>query len=470
MLFLIFIINSELKSLEHYSVESLLLITICAFIVPIITYRIKKTIQIPVVLGEIIVGLIIGKSGMNIIKIGAWQDFLAFFGFAFSMFLSGLEVNFEHLIHPNIKAEVQKHKERHSDDLDHHWWHTKRMKFDFLEIDQKPILYGIIIYSVVTLLSFIFIFLLGLCTQSLNNIFNMKLIFEPPDLFGVVFSQQFNVVYLALVLTTTSVSVVFPTLSTLGITETDYGMRILKSSIITNFVSMMCITIFIILHTKGITFELLLFPLIFIIALASFQIIKILKKYPKWYSILAVKKFSNVDLQITGSIFILLFIVFLSDSYGIEMILGAYFAGIIISSFIPYEKSVDLNSKLHALGYGLTIPIFFITIGINFRIDELFSSFESIFLLLIIIIVAFLVKIIPNIIYHSRFQTLKDGFGSGILQSSRLTLLVAAAYIGMKYLLIAPSIFEILILTVILTSTISPIIFTRLTKKKCMEK
>ncbi|MHA1383975.1 MAG: cation:proton antiporter [Candidatus Helarchaeota archaeon] len=466
VLLLIFIINSEIKNLEHYSVESLLLIIICAFIVPIITYRFKKTVQIPVVLGEIIVGLIIGKSGLNIIKVSAWQDFLAFFGFAFSMFLCGLEINFEHLIHPDIKTEVQKHKERHSDDLDHHWWHIKRMKFDNLDIDQKPILYGIILFCVVTLLSFVSVFLLWLYTQHLNNIFNMRIVFAPPDIFGVVFYQQFDLIYLALVLTTTSVSVVFPTLSTLGITETDYGLRILNSAIIADFVSMMCITSYIIFSSKGIVFELLLFPLIFIIAIISFQLIKILKKYPKWFSHLSVKDFAPPEIKITASIFLLLFVVFLSDIYGIEMILGAFFAGLLISFFIPYEKSVDLRTKLHALGYAFTIPIFFIVVGINFKIDELFSSSEAIFLLVTIVITAFLVKIIPNIIYHSRFQTLKEGLASGVLQSSRLSLLIAAAYIGLKYFLISPSIYEILILTAVLTSTISPIIFTKLQREK----
>ena len=458
---------SELEKSKEFSPESLislLIIMLCALIIPIITYRIKN-IQIPVVVGEILIGIVLGKSGFNIISSSLWLEFLSFFGFAFLMFYSGLEVDFEHLIHPDIKEEVRKHKERHMDDLDHHWWHIRRIKFEHLDLDHKPILLGVIIHAIVTLLSFLLIFLLAFFSNSMNDIFNMRIVFELPDTFGIINIYHFDIIYLALLLTTTSVGIVFPTLTELDIAESDYGLRILTSSIIADFASMMCITTFIILYTSGIAFELLLLPMIFVIAFAAFQIMKILKKSPKWYSYISVRETKTSELKITGSIFLLLLFVVLSEMFGVEMILGAFLAGIIVSLLSPHEKSRELYSKLHALGYGFTIPVFFITVGINFKVGELFSSIESILLLIIIITIAFLVKIIPNAIYHSRYQTVKDGVESGLLQSSRLTLLIAAASIGVEYFLIAPSINEILILTAILTSTISPIIFSRFKRK-----
>ncbi len=456
----------KLKEFSAGSLISLLIIMLCALIIPIITSRIK-TIQIPVVVGEILIGILLGKSGFNIISPSLWLEFLSFFGFAFLMFSSGLEIDFEHLIHPDIKDEVKKHKERHKDDLDHHWWHMRGITYDELDLDHKPLLLGVIIFGFVIALCFLFTFILEvLASEMQNNLFNLILIFDPPKPLGLINAHYFDLFYLALVLTTTSVGVVFPTLSELGLAESDYGLRIIISAIIADFASMMLITTFIIIHTTGIALELLLLPMIFIIAFTAFQIMKILKKSPKWHSRLAVMNTETYELKITGAIFLLLIFVVLSELLGVEMILGAFLAGMIISLISPHEKSRELHSKLHAIGYGFTIPIFFITVGAKFEVNELFSSNESIFLLIMIISVAFLVKIIPNVIYHSRYQTVKDGIGSGILQSSRLTLLIAAASIGVEYYLIAPVLQEILIFTAILTAFISPISFSSFIKRK----
>ncbi|MFX0139994.1 MAG: cation:proton antiporter [Candidatus Hodarchaeota archaeon] len=460
---------AELEKLREFSADSLfslLIIMFCALIIPIITYRIK-TIQIPVVVGEILIGILLGKSGFNIISSSLWLDFLSFFGFAFLMFYSGLEVDFEHLIHPDIKDEVKKHREKYVHDLNHHWWHIRGITYDDLDLDHKPLLLGAIIFCFVIALSFLFIFLLALVFHDLsNNILNIVPIIDPPKPLGFINAHHFDVFYLTIVLSTTAVGIVFPTLSELGIAESDYGLRILVSTIIADFASMMLITTYIILYSSGIAFQLLLLPLIFVIAFTVFQIMKILKKSPKWHSHFAVMDTETYELKITGSIFLLLIFVVLSELFGIEMILGAFLAGMIISLISPHEKSRELHSKLHAIGYGFTIPIFFITVGINFEIKELFSSNESIILLIVIVVIAFLVKIIPNAVYHSRYQTVKDGIGSGILQSSRLTLIIAAASIGVEYFLIAPVIEEILIFIAILTASLSPITFSRFIKSK----
>ncbi len=71
----------------------LLLITLLAVIMPVLASRFRK-LHLPIVVSEILAGIIIGKSGLNIVPESATLDFLAEFGFTLLMFLSGLEVNF----------------------------------------------------------------------------------------------------------------------------------------------------------------------------------------------------------------------------------------------------------------------------------------------------------------------------------------------------------------------------------------
>ena len=51
------------------------------------------------VIAEIISGMAIGKSGMNLVRTDPTLEFLSLLGFTYLMFLSGLEIDFSQLKH-----------------------------------------------------------------------------------------------------------------------------------------------------------------------------------------------------------------------------------------------------------------------------------------------------------------------------------------------------------------------------------
>ena len=71
---------------------ALLLITGLAFVIPIFAKRLEH-FGVPIVVYEIVAGMIVGVSGFNLIQSSHILTFLAEFGFAFLMFLSGLELD-----------------------------------------------------------------------------------------------------------------------------------------------------------------------------------------------------------------------------------------------------------------------------------------------------------------------------------------------------------------------------------------
>ncbi len=77
----------------------LLIITLIAAVMPIVVSRLGGG-RLPIVVGEILAGIVIGKSGFDLIHATESTDFLAEFGFVFLMFLSGLEVDFRALFRP----------------------------------------------------------------------------------------------------------------------------------------------------------------------------------------------------------------------------------------------------------------------------------------------------------------------------------------------------------------------------------
>ncbi len=71
--------------MEHINYDSLLILSLLAFITPLFINALKKY-KVPFVVGELFVGIIIGKSFLNLIQIDPWIQFLSNLGLAYLMF------------------------------------------------------------------------------------------------------------------------------------------------------------------------------------------------------------------------------------------------------------------------------------------------------------------------------------------------------------------------------------------------
>jgi len=95
--------------MQQINLLPLLIITILAFTIPLLTSHIRWLV-IPSIVGEIIGGIIIGKSGFNLIQSSPWLDFLYLFGFALLMFMTGLEIDLSQLLtsqrHQRVKERL----------------------------------------------------------------------------------------------------------------------------------------------------------------------------------------------------------------------------------------------------------------------------------------------------------------------------------------------------------------------------
>ena len=72
----------------------LMIVLSLAFLVPVILARFRR---LPVVVGEILAGLIVGPSILGLVADGPILTFMADIGLAFLMFLAGLEIDFDAL-------------------------------------------------------------------------------------------------------------------------------------------------------------------------------------------------------------------------------------------------------------------------------------------------------------------------------------------------------------------------------------
>ncbi|RMD53342.1 MAG: hypothetical protein D6828_05110, partial [Nitrospirae bacterium] len=117
-----------------------------------------------------------------------------------------------------------------------------------------------------------------------------------------------------------------------------------------------------------------------------------------------------------------------------------------------------------AIGYGFFIPIFFIMVGVNFDLSSLMKMQHSTILMIILIVAAFSSKILPSMLFVPDFG-MRSSLSAGFLLSSRLSLIIAAAEIGLKLGIISPGLSSSLIALAIFACFLSPTIYSKLQRK-----
>ncbi|APT49163.1 sodium:proton antiporter [Bacillus safensis] len=395
--------------MEHTSVSSLVVVIIVAFFTPILLHRFKLTI--PVVVAEIIMGLIIGKSGFQlVVEHDAWLDTLSMLGFIFLMFLSGLEIDFSSFESKKKARELPNGlKEPNT---------FKAATIIFLGV-----------FCISFILSYAFV-LAGF----IQNAFLMTLI-----------------------ISTISLGVVVPTLKEEKLMQTNIGQIILLVAVIADLVTMILLAVFSSIYGDG-TGNMWLLLLLFAAGILLYLFGRVFKTKSIFQSM------SKGTVQIgTRAIFTLIIVlVALSESLGAENILGAFLAGVLVSLLSPNKELVQ---QLDSFGYGFLIPIFFVMVGVDLNIWALFKDPTIMIMIPLLFIALLMSKLIP-ILYLKKWYDMKKVIGSGFLLTSTLSLVIAAATIGERLGVIDHKMSGALILVAVLTSILTPVWFKALFKKE----
>ncbi len=402
--------------MEHNSpFVSLLLITLLALVVPFLANRVK-IVTIPIVVGEIIAGIIIGKSGFNLVEATPTLNFLSEFGFAMLMFLSGLEVNFDMLRSSGSSSEK-------------------------ISVWRKPTTVAALYF----LSTLVLAMLIGFGLSS--------------------FELAKSPILLGLILSTTSLGIVVPMLKERDVTNTAYGQAILIAALISDFVTLLLLSTTIVAISQGFSPDLLLFVVLLAVFFLAISISSWLKRIPGLNRVVTELSHATAQIRVRGSLALMVMCVVLADTLGVEIILGAFLAGAIVSFASNKGHESALHSKLDAIGYGFFIPIFFINVGAEFDLGALLVSPSALLLVPLLIVAAYAVKLIPALLYRRLFSW-RESFALGVLMASRLSLIIAASAISLKLGLITSATNSSIILVAIITCTVSPLLFSRIMPAK----
>ena len=133
-------------------------------------------------------------------------------------------------------------------------------------------------------------------------------------------------------------------------------------------------------------------------------------------------------LPVRISILILLGAVSLANELGMEMVLGAYTAGMMIAMLTKVEI---LQYRLMSIGSGFFIPLFFITSGIEFDLPALVTSPASLARLILFCAGFLFIRVVPVLLYK-RVLPERDLLPLALFSATTLPLVVAVTYLGVR--------------------------------------
>lgn len=386
---------------------SLVVVVLTAFLTPIIVNRLRITF-LPIVVAEILMGIIIGHSFLNIVERDSILNILSTLGFIFLMFLSGLEIDFKAF--KKDKSSTKKEEK------------VKKQEPGHLQL-------AIVVFMFIMIISIVFAYMF--------------------KWFGLID----DVLLMVIIISTISLGVVVPTLKEMNIMRTTIGQFILLVAVLADLVTMILLTAYGTLHASGNTSlwligSLVVFTIVFYFLGGFFKKAKFLQKLMD----------GTTQIGIRAVFALILLLVALAEGVGAENILGAFLAGVVVSLLNPDE---DMVEKLDSFGYGFFIPIFFIMVGVDLNIPELIKE-PALLMIIPFLILAFLISKLIPVFYIRRWFDMKTTISSAFLLTSTLSLVIASAKIAEQLGTISPEISGILILSAVITCVFVPIIFKKM--------
>ncbi len=130
---------------------------------------------------------------------------------------------------------------------------------------------------------------------------------------------------------------------------------------------------------------------------------------------------AQTAVRLTMLVVILLLAV--ADGFGLDAVLGAFAAGIIVRRFSSPSSGSVLSAKVEAIGFGFLVPVFFITSGANLDID---SIIENPLLLALFFVLLLLVRGVPQFfIYRKALPDIRQRARFSLLVATGLPIIVA---------------------------------------------
>jgi Kef-type K+ transport system membrane component KefB len=352
------------------SFTNLLLVVAVAFAAPFLL-GLAPRVRLPSIVLEIVAGIVIGPALLGWVEVDEPIEVLNLIGLAFLLFLAGLEIDFG------------------------------RLRGRLLRLSALGYVASFAIAIVVSL---------ALAAGDL---------IETPLL-------------VAIILASTSLGVIIPVLKDAGEVSSQFGQLVIAGATIADFAAIFLLSIFF-SGEGGTGATIILLASFVLLAVVAYFVLRGVERSMTIARELVRLQDTTAQIRVRGAVVLMIAFVALAETLGLEVILGAFAAGAILTLVDRDQKMTHplFRRKLEAIGFGVFIPVFFVTTGLNFDLDALFGSAKALVMIPIFLAALLAVRGIPALLYRPLVGGQRAAI-AGILQATSLPFIVAAAAIGIE--------------------------------------
>jgi Kef-type K+ transport system membrane component KefB len=360
----------------HFS--GLVIVAAVAFSAPLLL-GLTPALRLPAVVLELVAGIAIGPSGFGWVELDEPIRVLSLIGLAFLLFLAGLEIDFDRLRGRTLGL---------------------------------------------TGIAFAVSFGIGLVAALALDAAGQV---ETPLL-------------VAIILVATSLGVVVPVLKDANQASSDLGQLVIAAASIADFGAVILLSLFFSREATSTWTKLVLLGGFLLVGLAFVLALVGAERSRRVSELLLRLQDTTAQIRVRGAFLLLVGFVALAEQLGLEVILGAFLAGAVLS-LVDRDRMMThpaFRAKLEAVGFGVFIPVFFVASGIQFDLDALLGSASAIARVPVLLAALLLVRGLPALVYRPLLGG-QQIVVAGLLQATSLPFVVAASMIGIELGLLDPA-------------------------------
>jgi Kef-type K+ transport system membrane component KefB len=376
--------------MPNISLAGLAIVAAIAFLVPL-GLGLAPAVRIPSVVLEIAAGILIGPAVLGLVEVDLPLRVLALLGLAFLLLLAGLEIDLDRLRGPRLRSSAA----------------------------------GFVVSLAIALGVALGLYASGLV--------------EAPLL-------------VAIILSSTSLGVVIPVLADAGQAETTLGQLIIAGSSIADFGAIILLSLFFSGDSSSVWSTLLLIGGFVALVVATGVALAEVEHSSRLSSALIRLQDSSAQIRVRGAFLLLVGLVVVAQLFGLEVILGAFFAGAMLKLLDRDEIMTHsgFHTKLQAVGFGVFIPFFFITSGMQLDVRAVLA------LVPVFLVALLLARGLPAVMYRPMVGE-RCTLAAGLLQATSLPFIVAATGIGMELGLLSPAVGAAMVVAGLLSVVLFPL-------------
>ncbi len=350
------------------AIPTLVLIGLAAVIAPIVSEWSRRFIAIPEVVLQILFGIVLGPFVLDIAHPNSLVTSLADFGLTYLMFLAGTELD--------LSTMRQGHLGRAAGS----WGVSLVLALGV----------GVVLHAT-----------------------------------GLVLDHT----VVALCLTTTALGTLLPILRDAGVLRTAVGPSILSVGAIGEFGPIVAVAV--LLTNRDARYTFLLLALFVAIAVTA-ALLATEVHPPRFIALMRKHLHSTAQLPVRISVLLVILLVYLAEELSLDVLLGAFAAGVVVRLFIAGEDSEPITSKLEAIGFGFLIPIFFINSGIEFDLHALIHMPKVLLLVPVFTLTFLFTRGLPTWIFFRGAVTKMEARALGVLSATGLPIIVVITTLGVS--------------------------------------